>query len=48
MSNQLTKRLRDLGYELAIAEETGHYCKDFKSKQEQHRKLLVRLYKGRN
>ena len=45
MSVKLIKRLRDLGYELALAEETGSYCEDFKLKQEEHRKLLRRLYR---
>jgi hypothetical protein len=45
MSAKLIKRLRDLGYELALAEETGSYCEDFKLKQEEHRKLLRRLYR---
>ena len=45
MSKLLVKRLRDLGYELALAEDAGSYCEDFKLKQEEHRKLLRRLYK---
>ncbi len=45
MSAKLLQRLRSLGYELAIAEETGNYCKDFKSKQDEHRRLLKQLYR---
>ena len=41
----LLAKIRQLGYELALAEESGGYCQDWASKKKEHDNLLERLYK---
>ena len=41
----LLAKIRQLGYELALAEESGAYCQDWAVKKKDHDDLLERLYK---
>lgn len=41
----LKKSIRELGYELMLAESSGTYCEDFVEKRKLHDALLDKLYK---
>jgi hypothetical protein len=41
----LLARIRRLGHELALSEESGGYCPDWAAKKKEHDNLVERLYK---
>tara|TARA_B100002019_G_C21226034_1_gene577406 strand:- start:242 stop:400 length:159 start_codon:yes stop_codon:yes gene_type:complete len=42
----LKKQIRQLGYELMLAEVSDSYCEDFVEKRKLHDSLLEQLYKA--
>tara|TARA_B100000212_G_scaffold260644_1_gene200580 strand:- start:2613 stop:2771 length:159 start_codon:yes stop_codon:yes gene_type:complete len=41
----LKKSIRELGFELMLAESSGAYCEDFVEKRKLHDSMLEKLYK---